>query len=147
MLPPFLISGPPHFKIASDTSVPVMSVEGIHDVYITEDIMNGRQFEEFVRAIRLPIMQLFNWVNYFSVVIMDNAAIHHVDNVVDFIENQAQARLIFLPLYSPDLNPVEEVFSQVKNIMKQKMTPFFKFFMSQEFCCQWHLVLCLKMTV
>ena len=50
---------------------------------------------------------------------MDNASIHHVNGVVDLIENQAGARLLFLPPYSPDLNPLEEVFSQVKAIIKQ----------------------------
>ena len=40
---------------------------------------------------------------------MDNASIHHVEAVKDLIENQAGAKQIFLPPYSPDLNPVEEV--------------------------------------
>ena len=50
---------------------------------------------------------------------MDNATIHHVDEVVDLVERQAGAKLCFLPPYSPDLNPAEGVFSQVKSIMKQ----------------------------
>ena len=58
-------------------------------------------------------------MNPLSVVIMDNASIYHVNGVVDPIENQAGARLLFLPPYSPNLNPLEEVFSQVKAIMKQ----------------------------
>ena len=48
---------------------------------------------------------------------MDNAAIHHIDIVKDMLE-AAGVRLIFLPPYSPDLNPVEGVFSQVKSMMK-----------------------------
>ena len=61
----------------------------------------------------------FNGVNPHSVVVMDNAAIHHTEAVIDIIENQAQAKLIFLPPYSPDLNPTEEVFSKVKYVMKE----------------------------
>ena len=49
---------------------------------------------------------------------MDNASIHHVQDVIDLIEQQAQAKVIFLPPYSPDLNPVEIIFSKVKAIMK-----------------------------
>ena len=64
-------------------------------------------------------IQPFNWINPHSVVIMDNASIHHVEGVIDLIENQVGARLLFLPPYSPDLNPVEEVFSKVKALMKQ----------------------------
>ena len=78
--------------------------------------MTGERFEEFISSTVLPILQPFNWC---SVVIMDNASIHHTDGVVDLIENQAGARLVFLPPYSPDLNPVEEAFSQVKSITKQ----------------------------
>ena len=55
---------------------------------------------------------------------MDNASIHHVQAVTDLIENQMGARLLFLPPYSPDLNPAEEVFSKVKYIMKQNQDVF-----------------------
>ena len=50
---------------------------------------------------------------------MDNASIHHVENVYKLIEEQAGAKLIYLPLYSPDLNPVEEAFSQLRSVMYQ----------------------------
>ena len=52
------------------------------------------------------LLNPFNWSNKHSVVVMDNASIHHVDNVRDLIETQANAKLIYLPPYSPDLNPV-----------------------------------------
>ena len=58
----------------------------------------------------------FNGINARSVVVMDNASIHHVDKVTDLIETRANAN--FLPPYSPDLMPVEEVFSKVKTIIK-----------------------------
>ena len=64
------------------------------------------------------ILNPFNGVNQHSVVIMDHASIHHVDTVQDLIE-RAGARLIFLPPYLPDLNPVEGVFSQGKSMMKE----------------------------
>ena len=70
------------------------------------------------------ILQPFNGVHTHSVVIMDNASIHHVHGVTDLIENQAGARLLFLPPYSPDLNPIEEVFGQVKAIIKKNNALF-----------------------
>ena len=57
----------------------------------------------------LPHLMPFNGVNPRSVVIMDNASIHHVDAVTDLIETQTGPKLIFLPPYSPDLMPVEGV--------------------------------------
>ena len=48
-----------------------------------------------------------------SVLVMDNAAIHRVDGVREMIEAHG-SRLIYLPAYSPDLNPIEEAFSSIK---------------------------------
>ena len=95
------------------SAIPIMSMEGIHDVYITEGSV------EFVRSSLLPILMPFDNINPRSVVIMDNASIHHVQEVSNLIETQAGVRLHYLPPYSPDLNPAEGVFSQIKYIMKQ----------------------------
>ena len=101
------------------TAIPVLSVEGIHDVYLQKGTMNGESFANFVQSCLIPILQPFNWVNSRSVVILDNAAIHHVQEVEDLIETQAGCRLCYLPPYSPDMNPAEGVFSQIKSIMKR----------------------------
>jgi len=89
------------------SAIPVVSMEGIHDVYVTEGTVDGKRFSEFVRGSLLPILMPFNNINPRSVVIMDNASIHHVQEVSDLIETQAGARLHYLPPYSPDLNPAE----------------------------------------
>ena len=59
------------------------------------------------------MLQLFNGSNARSVVIMDNASIHHVEKVIE----QTGAIIQFLPPYSPDLNPAEEVFSKIKKFL------------------------------
>ena len=48
---------------------------------------------------------------------MDNASIHHLDLVYDIITGVG-AKLCFLPPYSPDLMPLEKVFSKVKYILR-----------------------------
>ncbi len=106
------------------SAIPIMSMDGIHDVTLFEGNVNGERFESFVRNCLLPILKPFNWTNKHSVVVMDNASIHHIDSIVDLIQNQAGARLVFLPPYSPDLNPLEEVFSQVKSIVKKNCSLF-----------------------
>ena len=106
------------------SAIPVVSIEGVHDLCLFEGSVDGDKFTMFVENCLVPVLQPFNWVNPHSVVIMDNAAIHHIDAVEDLIENQCGARLCFLPPYSPDLNPVEGVFSQVKSIMKENDSAF-----------------------
>lgn len=91
------------------STIPIVSIEGIHDVYIAEGNINGERFSYFIQNHLLPILQEFNGINPNSVVIMDNASIHHVEEVTYLIETQAGARLIYLPPYSPDLNPAEGV--------------------------------------
>ena len=48
----------------------------------------------------------------------DNAAIHHTQEVVDAI-NATGALLIFLPAYSPDFMPCEELFAKTKSYIRQ----------------------------
>ena len=51
-----------------------------------------------------------------SILIVDNCSIHHVQEVKDLLE--AAGILIFLPPYSPDYNPAEEMFSYIKYYLK-----------------------------
>ena len=59
----------------------------------------------------------YNGTNPNSIVILDNASIHHVEGVVDMIHN-AGLLVYFLPPYSPDYAPIEECFSKVKGKMR-----------------------------
>lgn len=95
------------------SAIGVMSTRGIEDVYIHEGTVNGEVFEDFVFKTLLPILQPFNGTNSRSVVIMDNASIHHLDRIHDIITSSG-ALIRYLPAYSPDLMPLEEVFSKVK---------------------------------
>jgi len=91
-----------------------MSTGGMEDAYIAEGNVNGEVFENFVRKSLLPILQPFNGANACSVVTLDNAAIHHLEQIEDMITGVG-ALIRFLPPYSPDLMPLEEAFSQVKS--------------------------------
>lgn len=53
-----------------------------------------------------------------SILVMDNCTIHHTDELKELVRN-AGILLLFLPPYSPDLNPIEELFSYVKYYLKQ----------------------------
>ena len=99
------------------SAIPVLTTRGIEDVYITTETVDGEKFEQFLCQCILPIILPFDGNNPRSVVVMDNASIHHLDRVHDIITGVG-ARLVFLPPYSPDLMPLEEVFSKVKATLK-----------------------------
>jgi len=65
----------------------------------------------------LPQLLPFSGSNSHSVVIMDNCSVHHVSEVVKMTE-EVGAMVHFLPLYSPDFNPIELAFSKVKKSLK-----------------------------
>lgn len=53
-----------------------------------------------------------------DIVVMDNLGSHKVAGVREAIE-AAGARILYLPLYSPDLNPIEQVFSKLKALLRK----------------------------
>ena len=99
------------------SALPVMTTRGIEDVFTTTGSVNGEDFVQFIRKYILPIILPFNGTNPRSIIIMDNASIHHLDQVYEIITGVG-ARLCFLPPYSPDLMPLEKVFSKVKYVLK-----------------------------
>lgn len=94
-----------------------MGLDGIVDVYITSESVNGDVFCEFIEKNLLPQLLPFNGINGRSVVVMDNASIHHTERATALIE-EIGAIPIFLPPYSPDIMPIEECFSKVKSFLR-----------------------------
>ena len=90
--------------------LPALSLDGILHVEIYDRAVTGDDFRLFVTRL-LEHMQPWPLPN--SVIIMDNAAIHKVEGIREMVEAHG-ARLIYLPPYSPDLNPIEEAFSSIK---------------------------------
>lgn len=98
------------------SAISILSTAGIEDVYITDGSVNGEIFFDFISKQLIPILNPFNGYNPKSIVILDNASIHHVDTVVSAIIATG-ALIRFLPAYSPDFNPIELVFSEVKQFL------------------------------
>lgn len=94
-----------------------MSLASLLDVKTINGTSDGDVFYNFVHTHLLPHLMPFNGTNPHLVVILDNCSIHHVPEVAKSIQDVG-ALLIYLPPYSPDLNPIEELFSKVKKVMK-----------------------------
>ena len=65
------------------SAIGILSTEGIKDVYIAEGSVDGETFLDFIRRCLIPVLVPFDGLSPNSVVVMDNASIHHVDSVVE----------------------------------------------------------------
>ena len=74
--------------------------------------MNGAVFQAYVEQF------LVRDLSSGDVVVMDNLSSHKSDAVREAIE-EAGAELLFLPPYSPDLNPIEQVFAKIKHWLRR----------------------------
>ena len=81
-----------------DGSTACMTVEGATDTEV---------FQTYVQAVLCPTLRPGD------LVVMDNLSAHKHDAILQLIE-QAGASVRFLPAYSPDLNPIEKMWSKVK---------------------------------
>jgi DDE superfamily endonuclease len=80
-------------------------------------------FESFLESKVLPKCNPFPAKN--SVIIMDNASVHYSEKIRQMCAN-AGVKLIYLPPYSPDFNPIEEFFSELKAFIKRNWTLYVK---------------------
>lgn len=99
------------------SAIAFMNTSGILDCDIISGAVDGDVFYSSVQKYLLPHIMPFNGINHNSVVVMDNATIHHVNEVVTMLQGVG-ALVLFLPPYSPDFNPIEEAFSKVKSLVK-----------------------------
>lgn len=97
--------------------IAAMCCDGVIGCQIHEGGVNSEAFQAFLDMELASKLLPFNGTNPRSVVVMDNASIHHSDQLVSSLEDLG-VLVYFLPPYSPDLNPIEELFSKVKSVMK-----------------------------
>lgn len=92
-----------------------MSSDGVEAYELSIGSTDSIKFIDFIRGNLIPTMQPFP--DKHSIIIMDNCSIHHVQEVKDIVDSCGIV-LFYLPPYSPDLNPIEELFSYLKYYLK-----------------------------
>jgi transposase len=85
---------------------------GLVAPFVLDGPMNGEAFRVYVEKVLVPILQPE------EIVVMDNLPAHKVEGVRKLIAD-AGAELRLLPAYSPDLNPIEMAFSQLKSHLRK----------------------------
>lgn len=102
----------PHGHWKTTTFVGALRRTGMTAPMMLDGPMNGVWFLAYVQQVLAPTLKPGD------VVIMDNLAAHKSPAVRDAVE-AAGARLLFLPPYSPDLNPIENAFAKLKALLRK----------------------------
>jgi transposase len=89
-----------------------MSLEGMGPTLVVEGATNTNVFETYVERVLAPTLRKG------QVVIMDNLSAHKGERIRELIELRG-CELLYLPPYSPDLNPIEEAFSKMKGLLRK----------------------------
>jgi len=103
----------------TQTFIAGLRCHGMIAPWIIDAPMNGRRFETWVET------QLVPQLRPGDVVILDNVAFHKSERAAELVRRSG-AWMLFLPPYSPDLNPIEMAFSKLKAILRKKAARTFE---------------------
>ncbi len=106
-----LVSKVPYGHWKTTTLIAALGLEGMRCSTVVDGAVNADVFESFVEFVLVPELRCGD------VVIMDNLSSHKRQSTRELIE-RAGAKLVFLPPYSPDLNPIEMIFSKIKQKLR-----------------------------
>jgi transposase len=102
----------PHGHWKTMTFLAALRHDRIDAPWVLDGPINGESFRIYVEKVLVPCLRPN------EIVVMDNLGSHKSKAVRQAIR-EAGARLFFLPKYSPDLNPIEQVFAKLKHLLRE----------------------------
>jgi len=106
-----LLARIPQGHSQTSTLISGLRLQGPCAPWLFDGPMNGEMFVAWVRQGLAPTLRPGD------VVILDNLSTHKIRGVRETLE-AAGARLLYLPPYSPDFNPIEPMWSKIKQILR-----------------------------
>jgi transposase len=94
------------------TFIAGLRINGLVAPWCLDSAMDGDAFLIYIREILAPVLKPGD------ILIADNLPAHKVAGVSELVE-AAGAYLLYLPSYSPDLNPIEQAFSKIKALLRK----------------------------
>ncbi len=107
-----LIADAPFGKWRTQTFIAGLRCGGLIAPWIIEGAMDGESFDTYVRT------QLTSALSAGDVVILDNLNVHKSPRAAAALAER-NAWFLFLPKYSPDLNPIEMAFAKLKQLLRK----------------------------
>ena len=106
-----VVGAVPHGHWKTTTFIAALRHDGLSAPCVFDGAINGERFLAYVEQALAPTLDCGD------VVIMDNLPAHKVQGVREAIHARG-ARLLYLPPYSPDLNPIEQLFAKLKTLLR-----------------------------
>ena len=103
----------PHGHWKTTTFVAAFRLDGLFAPMVVDGAMNGELFVKYVQQELAPQLRSGD------ILVLDNLATHKVKGVVEAVQAR-EATVLYLPPYSPDFNPIEQVFSKIKNELRRR---------------------------
>ena len=103
----------PHGHWKTTTFMAALRSEGLTAPMGVDGAIHGELFLAYVAQILVPTLKAGD------IVVLDHLSSHKVAGVKAAIESAGARRVIYLPPYSPDLNPIEMVFSKLKTLVRK----------------------------
>ena len=107
-----LIAKAPHGRWRTLTFLAALRIDRIDAPCVIDGPINGQSFFAYVEQILVPTLRPGD------IVIIDNLGSHKAKRTRQAIR-AVGAKLLFLPPYSPDLNPIEQVFAKLKTLLRK----------------------------
>ena len=107
-----LVGKIPHGHWKTTTFVAGLRSTALTAPCVIDGPMNGNAFLAYVEQILVPSLTPGD------IVVLDNLSAHKVAGVREAIE-AAGARMLYLPPYSPDFNPIEQLFAKLKALLRK----------------------------
>ncbi len=108
-----LVAKVPYGHWKTMTFLAALRHDRIDAPWVLDGPINGQRFQIYVEKVLAPTLKDGD------IVIMDNLGSHKSATVRHLIRN-AGAKLFLLPKYSPDLNPIEQVFAKLKHLLRKE---------------------------
>lgn len=108
-----VVASVPHGHWKTTTFVAAFRLDGLFAPMVVDGAINGALFAKYVRQELAPHLRSGD------ILVLDNLATHKVKAAAEAVE-ECGARMLFLPPYSPDFNPIEQVFSKIKNELRRR---------------------------
>ena len=108
-----VVDAVPHGHRKTTTSVAALRLGGLSAPMVADGALDGGLFAEYARQELAPHLRSGD------ILVMDNLRTHKVEGAAEAVRERG-ARILFPPSYSPDFNPIGQVFSKIKTELRRR---------------------------